>query len=424
MTRSTPFGLERNRDSHQPNRRRLIAALAAGSLYSIGGARVKAAEAEIAATTCTNTVNWPQWQTFLEHFVQPDGRVLDASTPAQHSSSEGQSYGMFFALIANDPSTFERLWRWAVNNLAGGDIRRNLPAWIWGQDAQGQWQVLDDNSAADAELWFVYALLEAGKRWHRPDYTDEGMALLQQVETLEVDTLPGLGKMLLPGPRHFVLPENTWRLNPSYMPLPVLRRLASASPRGPWNEIADNTAQMLQAISPKGFAPDWVCYRTDAARETGRFIADPDKGDIGSYDAIRVYLWAGLTAPDDPLATKVLRSLHGMAKAVQQTGAPPEIVNTETGQYKNSGPAGFSSAVVPYFYALNNASQMRAQYNRSASLLQARITEMRAQSQQPPYYDHVLNLFSTGWQRGHYRFQASGDLQLQWDQTCPPAITQ
>ncbi|OXR50703.1 endo-1,4-D-glucanase [Pusillimonas sp. T2] len=398
----------------QPGRRRFICSLAASGLLAVGGNPMAQTE-PVASTQCRGTVDWPQWQTFLEYFVQPDGRVLDASTPEQHSSSEGQSYGMFFALIANDCQTFEKMWRWAVNNLANGDIYRNLPAWIWGKDKEGNWRVLDNNSASDAELWFIYSLLEAGKRWGRPDYTNDALALLRLVETLEIDTLPSLGKMLLPGPNHFVLPNNIWRLNPSYLPLPVLRRLASVSPNGPWNEVIESTVALLQATTPKGFVADWVCYQANPEAGTGMFITDPDKGDVGSYDAIRVYLWAGMTPADDPLAQTILDTLYGMAIAVKETGAPPERVDTKTGVGTNTGPAGFSSALAPYFHARNELAQMNAQYNRAASLLQANLLEMRAKAQQPPYYDNVLDLFSTGWQQGHYRFTASGDLQLQWD---------
>lgn len=403
---------------HRALRRRLIQAVALAGLWPAGVTVAQTAPAS--NPPCSNPVNWPQWQTFLEFFVQPDGRVLDASTPQLHSSSEGQSYGMFFALVANDAATFDRLWRWAVDNLAGGNIQHNLPAWIWGKDDQGKWRVLDDNSASDAELWFVYALLEAGKRWGRTDYTADAMALLKQVEALETSDLAGLGPMLLPGPRHFKLADHVWRLNPSYMPLPVLRRLAQASPKGPWQDIATNTVVLLEACCQKGFAADWVCYQATTDGTPGRFLVDPEKGDIGSYDAIRVYMWAGMTSANDPLAARFLAAVNGMAGVVTTTGAPPEKIHTETGLYQNTGPAGFSAALVPYFHARKEPDLMNGQFNRATTLMQARVVQSREQSRHPPYYDHVLNLFSTGWQRGHYRFTSSGNLQTQWDSLCPP----
>lgn len=381
------------------------------------------AQAGRPAARCSAPVQRPQWHAFVEHFVQADGRVVDASTPQRHSSSEGQSYGMFFALVANEPAAFERMWRWTVDNLAQGDIKRRLPAWIWGLDEQGRWGIIDDNSASDAELWFVYSLLEAGRRWAREDYLSDARALLARVEAEEVADLPGLGKMLLPGPRYFDLPGRIWRLNPSYLPMPVLRRLAEESPQGPWREIAANTAAMLRATSPMGYAADWVGYQADDDGQAGRFIVDPVKGDTGSYDAIRVYLWAGLTAADDPLAGTLLHLTRGMSASVAATGAPPEIVHTLTGQTENTGGAGFSAALVPYLHARQEFEAMQAQYKRAAALWQTDLATALLDAQQPSYYNHVLGLFSTGWQQGHYRFLASGSLQLSWDEPCPHAIT-
>lgn len=420
MSRPSRFSHSLRPGCSQPGRRRLMAA----ALCSLPLSLPLPLAAQPEAKRCSNTPDWPQWRAFVEHFLQPDGRVLDASTPKLHSSSEGQSYGMFFALVANDPAAFERMWRWAVDNLAQGDINAHLPAWIWGKNEQGDWGVLDDNSASDAELWFIYALLEAGQRWQRPDYLRDAHSLLARVEAEEVADLPGLGKMLLPGPKHFALADRVWRLNPSYLPIPVLRRLATASPQGPWEEIATNTVTMLRAIGPKGYAADWVCYQAAEDGRTGQFIVDPDKGDIGSYDAIRVYLWAGLTPSDDPYAGTVLNLMHGMSVAVADTGAPPEIVHTLTGQIKNTGPAGFSAALVPYLHARKEDALMQMQYKRASALWQSGLDAALTQSQQPAYYNHVLSLFSTGWQQGHYQFQASGSLQLRWDESCPHAITQ
>ena len=92
---------------------RWLAGFVLGILLALAGGRAIAA-------TCV-PVDWPVWSDFKTHFLKPDGRVVDASTPQLHSSSEGQSYAMFFALVANDPATFDKLWRWSVNNLAEGD---------------------------------------------------------------------------------------------------------------------------------------------------------------------------------------------------------------------------------------------------------------------------------------------------------------
>lgn len=373
------------------------------------------------ARTCEVT-DWPLWQTFGEHFVQADGRVLDASTPQQNSSSEGMSYSMFFALVANDRATFDDLWRWAQNNLAAGDITRHLPAWLWGKDDTGGWRVLDDNSASDADLWFAYALLEAGRLWSNDEYTQAARVILRNVEAQEVADLPGLGKMLLPGFRGFVKPDQ-WMLNPSYMPVPLLRRFAEFDPAGPWAEIAANTATLIKAVSYKGFVADWVSYRATGPGR-GEFIVDPIKGEQGSYDAIRVYLWAGITPARDPLAAPILKSLSGMAHATHDKGVPPEKVQAATGQLSGDGPWGFSAALLPYLDALDEDAERNRQAKRVQTSMAQSLTPEAVKAAQPPYYHFVLGLFSLGYMDQRYHFLDDGKLQTFWEKTCSRTATQ
>lgn len=354
--------------------------------------------------------------------MQDDGRVVDADSARMHSSSEGQSYSMFFALVADDQPAFDALWRWSISNLMGNDLQNNLPAWQWGRADDGSWRVLDKNSASDADLWFVYALLEAGRVWHRADYIRDANILLGNIEQREIANLPGLGKMLLPGAAGFVRSDNTWRLNPSYMPVFVLRRLAGASPAGPWTAIAQNTAKLFAATTPQGYAADWLSYQATGFSEGG-FIIDPEKGDIGSYDAIRTYMWAGMTPKDDPLAKPIITALHGLARATKDGQAPPEQVRTITGQTQGAAPFGFSAALLPYLKATGQQSLLDAQRQRVETLQKQTLLPENLQLRRPPYYDYVLTLFSLGWIEGRYQFQRNGRLQLLWEKTCPYAAT-
>lgn len=377
------------------------------------------------AQSC-NAPTWPLWQIFAEHFVQPDGRVLDASTPQRHSSSEGQSYAMFFALVANDRAAFDKLWHWSQDNLAQGDIKTNLPGWFWGLDEQGNWRLLDSNSASDADLWFAYALLEAGRLWHRDDYTQAARQILHNVATQEVGDLPGLGKMLMPGKVGFIKPDvnnaDHWQLNPSYMPIPLLRRFADFDHKGPWAEIANNTATLIKAVSYKGYVADWVSYRSTGAK-SGEFIVDPVKGELGSYDAIRTYLWAGLMPARDSLRKPLLDSLGGMLQATAADGVPPEKVQVVSGQRSGVGPFGFSAALLPYFKALDNAPLQQQQSLRVQQLMAQSLTPEAVKVAQPPYYFFVLSLFSLGYMDNRYHFLDHGKLQPIWEKKCPRAVT-
>jgi len=371
-----------------------------------------------AASAC-KAADWPLWNDFQTYFVQDSGRVLDASTELNHSSSEGQSYGMFFALVAGDRPAFDRLWGWTIDNLMGGAVESELPAWIWGKADDGTWRVIDANSASDADLWFIYALLEAGRLWDEPRYTRQAHTLLALVESHELSELPGFGLMLMPGREGFIDSERqSWRLNPSYLPVPLLRRLAQASPDGPWQAIADRTAAMMQAVAPHGFAPDWTTYRIEGGKAS--FIVDPDKGPVGSYDAIRTYLWAGMTSPEDPLFATMLKALDGMVEATREPGkgVPPEKVDTSTGEAEGKGPFGFSSALAPYFKAKGQALLLEQQVLRARAMLRHSTLPQETAQQQPPYYDYVLSLFGLGWLDDMYRFRADGTLALLWEDEC------
>ena len=63
--------------------------------------------------------DWPLWTEFLKFFVTADGRVIYSFPPKADSVSEGQSYAMFFALIANDPVNFEKIWRSGIQQCHG-----------------------------------------------------------------------------------------------------------------------------------------------------------------------------------------------------------------------------------------------------------------------------------------------------------------
>ena len=146
-----------------------------------------------------SAADWPLWEAYLQGFLQKDGRVIDRSCGADSTTSEAQAYTLFFALLANDRARFAQLLNWTQNNLAAGDLTRQLPAWCWGVDKTGHWRVLDNNSASDANMWLAYTLLQAGSLWQAPRYTRLGQALLVNIKTQEVLVLPGLGPMLLPG---------------------------------------------------------------------------------------------------------------------------------------------------------------------------------------------------------------------------------
>ncbi|GJH20590.1 cellulase [Caballeronia novacaledonica] len=365
--------------------------------------------ASAAGTQAAQQCDWPAYRLFVERVVQADGRVVDRSTDAQQTTSEGQSYAMFFALVANDRATFDRLLGWTRTNLSANQFDANnlrLPAWQWGKRQDGSFGVMDPNSASDSDLWIAYDLFQAGRLWKEPMYTKLAYALATQIVKQEIVDLPGLGPMLLPGPQGFRVGDIT-RLNPSYLPLPLLRGLAHEMPDGPWAKLAQNAAKMIRVTSPRGYAPDWAAY------QNGQFVVDPKNGDVGSYDAIRVYLWAGMASASDPLARAWLDALGGMRQSVAQTGFPPEKVSTISGAASGEGPLSYWGALAPYFKALNDERGL----GLARTHLEALVAPPGA-GREPVYYDRVLGLFGGGFVDGRYRFDENGRLAPNWRSAC------
>lgn len=352
---------------------------------------------------------WPLWEAYKRAFIEPDGRVVDHF--AKHTTSEGQAYAMFHALVARDREAFAKVFVWARDHLAGGDVGARLPAWKWVTNEGGAGgRVADPNAASDADLWMAYALVHAAATFAAPEYAVAGGRLLALIERREVTEIAGLGPMMLPGPVGFEVARG-YRLNPSYLPVPLLRWAArmNESRRGaPWSGMVEATVRMAEGSTPERLHPDWVIWDT----KTRRFVPDEVIAPLGSYDAIRSYLWPALMASEDPVRGRLLACGAGLLTLTRGLGFVPERVPvwepiTDRGALSR-GPVGFLAVMQVV---------ARAQSDEGlAASLGARIAEVRREDglhgEPAFYYDHNLLLFAQGALQGRYAFRADGGLSL------------
>lgn len=347
---------------------------------------------------------WPAWQRFSERFIQADGRVIDLTFDGK-STSEGQSYALFFALVANRPQQFETLLNWTSANLADGELGNKLPGWLWGKRDDGSWGIKDRNAASDADLWMAYALLEAGRLWQMPRYSALGKQLLVLVEKQEVVHAGKAGTLLLPGPVGFALEGERYRINPSYLPGFMLRYFANVDGKGPWQALWTDYLRLAPQVFASGVAPD--LFIVD---RRGVVSPDSERTPSGSYDAIRVYLWAGMSGGDE--SRELLRLLAPFSKVIQaNAGVPPEKLQPATARAiaADYAPIGYSGAVLPFLSALQERRLHEKQLDRlRRDLLRAKL------GGDTNYYDQALILFGEGWQEGFYRFSADGRLEPRW----------
>ena len=345
--------------------------------------------------------DWPAlWKSYIAGFMDNQIRVIDHDGN-DRTTSEGQAYAIFFALVANERTRFDGLLHWTEMNLASGDLTSHLPAWSWGKAPNGKWGVIDANSASDADVWIAYTLLEAGIIWKEPHYTWLGTALAKKIAAEEVTEIPGFGTVLLPGAKGF---QNggVYRLNASYLPLQLFVRLGRVLPDGPWQQIANKIPDVVRGSSPKGFSSDWSEFK-------------PEKGLVpsaaGSYDAIRVYLWAGMLDRATPEANEMLKAVPGMVQYLHTNAVPPAKVNVDGTIADPRGPVGFSGALIPYLLALGEQNLEREQMSRLEAEFNAKSGLYGNQAR---YYDQNLILFALGWKAHQFWFDGQGGLQTAW----------
>jgi endo-1,4-beta-D-glucanase Y len=349
------------------------------------------------------------WQAYASRFISADGRVVD---PARNdmTTSEGQSYALFFALVNNDRARFDSLAQWTENNLGQNDLGSHLPAWSWGHAKDGHWGILDPNSASDSDLWIAYDLIEAGRLWKDLHYATQGRRLAELIAHRETATLPSFGPALLPGAVGFRFPR-FWVLNPSYTPVFLLDRMAAINPAGPWADVAAMVPPMIERSTRGGFAMDWVCYAPGGGfspcQATGKQTPPP----VGSYDAIRVYLWAGMLPESSPIKARLLKALPSMNFYLQHASAPPEKIASDGTAQSQPGPVGFSAALLPYLQGYGNQAAVAQQLVRIKSQLDEKSN---LYGSSPTYYDQNLILFGSGWIEKRFEFGSDGDLQVRW----------
>lgn len=223
-----------------------------------------------------------EWEVFKRRFVSAEGRVVDTGNGGV-SHSEGQGWGMLFAVAFDDPETFDLLHDWTARTLKrSGD---SLHAWRFLPRATVQ--VPDQNNAADADLFIAAALWRAAWQWGRPDHAVAARAIAQDILGLLVRET-GPRTVLLPGASGFELP-GALTINPSYYVYPVLEEMESLAPSPKWARLRADGISLLQdgRFGRWHLPPDWL--RVD--RATGALTPHPNWPARFSYDAIRVPLW-------------------------------------------------------------------------------------------------------------------------------------
>jgi endoglucanase len=221
------------------------------------------------------------WEEFRRRFVAADGRVVDTGNGGC-SHSEGQGYGLMFAVGFDDPDSFEVILRWTERHL-----RRPYDALhAWRYLPGAACPVSDWNNATDGDLFIAAALLRAARRWNRPDYLRAASAIGRDILALLVREVGGR-TVLLPGATGFEASDSV-TVNPSYYAFPILAELAEIVPSPVWDRVISDGFRLIEEgrFGTWQLPPDWL----RVARADGSLQPHPHWPARFSYDAIRVPL--------------------------------------------------------------------------------------------------------------------------------------
>lgn len=246
---------------------------------------------------------------FRARFVRTEGRVADdANGGASHS--EGQGYGMLFAVAADDRKTFDALWAWTKSNLrTRGDA---LFAWRLRPEHNAP---DDSNNATDGDLLIAWALLRADGRWHVPAYAAEADAILADVATKLVVKRGGR-TLLLPGEKGFVSPAGV-TVNLSYWLFPAFKAFERRTAE-PWKTLTDSgRALMREARFGDARLPtDWILVGDTVTPAPGR-------PRVFGHDAVRIPLLTLWADPADAAADAILAHWDGASFRAAPTVVVP-----------------------------------------------------------------------------------------------------
>ena len=230
------------------------------------------------------------WEYYVDNFITEAGQVVDPANGGV-TTSEGQAYGMWRAVMLEDKEVFDLVWEYIQANL---QARRDDSLLAWRAEAE-PFVITDYAVASDADVDVAYALLLAVDLW--------GEEYLEAAETMVEDIWNKLvyrvnGRYYL-GFADDSFDENIFIFNPSYASPYAYKKFQTISTR-PWSQLVVDTYQMLDelqnlpAATQPALPPNWLGLDTVTGEWVNPdFITNQNRDDYG-FDAFRTFFRVGL----------------------------------------------------------------------------------------------------------------------------------
>ncbi|HVY27181.1 MAG TPA: glycosyl hydrolase family 8 [Polyangiaceae bacterium] len=269
----------------------------------------------------------------------------------EETVSEGIGYGMLLTVAHGDRTEFDGLWGYYKDHSSGG---------VMGWKASGCGNnVVDGNSASDADLDAAMALIQASCKWGGT-YLAEAQTLIAAIKSNE--TIEGGENFLKPAHQGLDSCQNVSYASPGYY-----RAFAKKKPDQAafWNKLASDSYTQLSrtANGSTGLVPNW------SNMSGGAGCGGKPDGDRYGYDAARTpwrvatdYVWNGTPAAKDWL-TKLVTWVDGPAGGITTIGDKYQLNGTKESPNHNST---FTGAL-----ALAGMSQSQSKADQYATAFKA-----------------------------------------------------
>jgi endoglucanase len=235
------------------------------------------------------------WGAYKTEYIEPDTyRTLDKQRD-YITTSEGQSYTMFRAVLQDDKDTFDKSWKWTKDILKRKED--NLFSWLFGERKDGTYGVLVDeggyNSATDGDTDIALALLFAYGRWNDFEYFRQAKLIIGDIWDKSVITINGKPYLLANNLEKNSVNANAL-MNPSYLTPYAYRIFARVDLDNPWMQLVDtsyevltkSTESKLDKDSSAYLPPDWIYINKTTGELTTEGLTSSLTTNF-SYDAMR-----------------------------------------------------------------------------------------------------------------------------------------
>lgn len=303
------------------------------------------------------------YENYKKNFMSQDGRIIDTQRN-NITTSEGQSYIMLRSVLSDDKSTFDLTYNWAKNNLQRPDF---LFAWHWGKSNNGEYKILDENSASDADIDIAFALILAYEKWGEKKYLEAARPIINSIFENETKQI---GDYLVLMPGILQVSSQKTEINPSYFATYPFKVFQKYDEKHDWNKLVDSSYHFLKLsikTTKTGLPPDWCLIEND------KILLEMDKSDF-SYDAIRIFprLFLDYKMTGEKRALPILSKVYFFIERWTFSGKSPRPNswdNTKTfyvnykanGQLKNNDePVGSIAVLLPIinFYKPKTATEI------------------------------------------------------------------